>query len=81
VIEIVGRAAEDAEEVVIAALERLKSGRKPRCHLPDQRGAVAGLLEIDGRVGWLGGRPMPGRGRVNERLLELELQPHLVAAG
>src|SRR5262249_50736013 len=81
VIEIVGRASEDAKEVVVAALERAEVGQETKVPLTDERGAVAGLLE-DRRQGRMARRQADARRRrVIERLLESEWQAHLVAAG
>jgi hypothetical protein len=47
-IEIVGGARINAEELVVAALERAVIGQKAEVPLADQAGGIAGLLE-DGR--------------------------------
>src|SRR4029450_6077601 len=45
VIKIVGIAAENSEEVVVAALERTEVGQIAEVPFADQRGAVARFLE------------------------------------
>ena len=45
VIEIIGSAAEYAEEVVVAALQWTEVRKKPEMPFANQRGAVARLLQ------------------------------------
>ena len=45
VIEILRGAVEDAEERVVAALQRTEGGQRAEVPLADQRGALADLLQ------------------------------------
>ena len=81
VIEVVGGAAEDAEEVVVAALDRAEIRQEAEMPLADQRRAVAGGAQQrrQGRMTW---RQADGLGRRRvDRLLEADGQPILIAPG
>ena len=55
--EVVGRAAEDSEELVVAMLVRTELRSPPEMPFADQGGVVAVLPDERATVGWLGGSP------------------------
>ena len=80
-IEIVGSAAENAEEMVVAALDRAEVRQEAEMPLADQRGAIARLPEQRRQRGMARRQAdIPGRRRI-DRLLEPDRQPVLIAAG
>ena len=80
-IEVIGRAAENAEEGVVAALERAVVRQIAEMPFADQARAVACLLEQRGEGGMTWRQPDGFRGRGIDRLLEAHRQTHLIAAG
>src|SRR3954449_12434049 len=80
-IEIIGGATEDAEEMVVAALERAEIRQKTEVPFSDQRRAIAGLLQ-QGRQGRMARRQADVlRSTRIDRLLQADRHAVLVSPG
>jgi hypothetical protein len=81
VIEVVGRAAEDAEEAVVAALERAVVRQIAEVPFADEARAVARLLEQRRKGRMARRQPDVFRRRGVDRLFEAHGKTHLIAPG
>src|SRR5262249_9658848 len=81
VIEIVGCAGIDAEELVVAALDWAEIRQKAEMPFANKARAVARLLEQRGKRRMAGRRTDAFRRRGVDWLFEAHLEPHLIAPG
>jgi hypothetical protein len=81
VVEIVGGAAQDSEEAVVAALERAEIRQEAEMPFADQRGAVACLAKQRRQRGMIGRQADVLRRYGVDRLLQADREAILVAAG
>ena len=58
-IEIIGAAAEYAEKVVVATFQRTEIWQVTKMPFSDSVVPYPAFFSSDGKVGWLGGRPIP----------------------